>query len=215
MSATTLYENVTARILAEMEKGALPWVKPWREIPGGHIPANLATGNRYSGCNVFLLWITAQTRGWDDLRFCTYKQAESIGAHVKEGERSTQIYFMQPREIGERDAEGNAVLKKIFIMRQYNVFNIAQLGDVPEKFATVPDAPQPAPDSSRLAHCDLFMTASGARITEAAQDRAFYRSATDEIFLPLLSQFASVDSFYATAFHELGHWTGHESRLVS
>ena len=84
-----LYRDVTARILAELEAGAPPWIKPWSATPGMNNPVNAATCRPYSGCNVVLLWMAAQANGWNVLRFLTYKQATELGGNVRKGEHGT------------------------------------------------------------------------------------------------------------------------------
>src|SRR5207237_9401466 len=84
MMKRDLYGEVSARIVAELEAGAAPWVKPWSATPGMNHPHNAATGRPYSGCNVVLLWLT---RGrWATPRFLTFKQAMQLGGHVRRGE---------------------------------------------------------------------------------------------------------------------------------
>jgi hypothetical protein len=82
-----LYTDVTSRILAELERGALPWVKPWAATAGANVPCNAATNRPYSGCNVVLLWL-AHGRGWPTPRFVTFKQAAEAGGSVRKGERN-------------------------------------------------------------------------------------------------------------------------------
>ena len=84
-----LYKDVTARILAELEAGAPPWIKPWSATPGRNHPHNAATGRPYSGCNVVLLWMTAARHGWSEPRFLTFKQAIELGGNVRKGEHGT------------------------------------------------------------------------------------------------------------------------------
>ena len=92
-----LYEEVTTRIIGELERGAVPWVKPWRPVAGGNVARNAATGRPYSGCNVVLLWMACNARGFGLPRFVTFKQALDCGAHVRKGEQLPQS---QPDEGG-------------------------------------------------------------------------------------------------------------------
>jgi antirestriction protein ArdC len=86
-----LYRDVTDRILGEMEKGALPWVKPWSGYTGSQMPHNAATGRAYSGCNVVLLWIAQAAGNFTSPRFMTYKQAQELGGNVRKGEKGHMI----------------------------------------------------------------------------------------------------------------------------
>src|SRR5215217_5052548 len=93
-----LYAEVTARIVAELEGGAAPWIKPWSATAGSNIPQNAATNRPYSGCNVILLWL-ARNRGWATPRFITFKQALDAGGHVRKGEHGTKVYFVKQLQV--------------------------------------------------------------------------------------------------------------------
>src|SRR3546814_14627347 len=61
-SRVNLYDEVTAKIIAELEGGRIPWVQPWG-TPNGQgaaaapgLPRNAVTGRAYSGVNVLILW---------------------------------------------------------------------------------------------------------------------------------------------------------------
>src|SRR5205814_10294275 len=88
-----LYADVSARIVAELERGAAPWVKPWSVTPGQNVPQNAISNRPYSGCNVILLWLT-RDRGWITPRFLTFNQAIDAGGHVRKGEHGTKVYFV-------------------------------------------------------------------------------------------------------------------------
>jgi antirestriction protein ArdC len=81
-----LYAEVSARIVAELQAGAAPWIKPWSATPGANIPCNAVTNRPYSGSNVVLLWM-AQAAGYRTPRYLTFKQALELGGHVRKGER--------------------------------------------------------------------------------------------------------------------------------
>src|SRR3954464_13872021 len=100
-----LYDEVSARIVAELEAGAAPWVKPWSATPGANTPCNAVSNRSYSGCNVVLLWM-AQAAGYRTPRFLTFKQALELGGNVRKGEHGTKVFFRQatssPRPRRER-----------------------------------------------------------------------------------------------------------------
>jgi antirestriction protein ArdC len=85
-----LYSEISARIIAELERGAAPWVKPWSATAGRNVPCNAATNRPYSGCNVLLLWF-AQKAGYNTPRYLTYKQARDLGGNVRTGEQGTKV----------------------------------------------------------------------------------------------------------------------------
>src|SRR6516165_3018199 len=116
-----LYSEVSARIIAELEAGAAPWIKPWSATPGANTPCNAVTNRPYSGCNVILLWM-AGAAGYRAPRFLTFKQALEFGGHVRKGERGAKIYFVKQLEVQE-DADGNSHTRLVPMMQEYTVFN--------------------------------------------------------------------------------------------
>jgi antirestriction protein ArdC len=99
-----LYAEVSARIIAELERGAAPWIKPWSATPGQNVPQNAVTSRPYSGCNVILRWL-ARNRGWSTPRFLTFKQALEAGGNVRKGEHGTKVYFVKQLQIKDGDGE--------------------------------------------------------------------------------------------------------------
>ena len=98
-----LYAEVSARIIAELEAGAAPWVKPWSAKPGANTPCNAVSNRPYSGCNVVLLWM-AQAAGYRTPRFLTFKQASELGGYVRKGEHGTKVYFVKQLRCQSSDA---------------------------------------------------------------------------------------------------------------
>jgi antirestriction protein ArdC len=84
------HQEVTNRIVAELERGATPWIRPWSETAGCNIPCNAVTGRPYSGVNVLLLWL-AGDRVWPTPRSLTSNQARPAGGHVRKGERGSTV----------------------------------------------------------------------------------------------------------------------------
>jgi len=202
------YTEVSTRILQQLESGTVPWVKPWAATPGQNVPGNAVTGRPYSGVNTILLWL-ARERGWPTAKFLTFKQAKDAGGNVRKGEHGTPVYFVSrfvPKS--ERDSENP---RTVGMMKVFTVFNVAQCENLPAKL--LPQAPAPRHEESRDATIDEFIAATGAAVSEGNTDRACYSPALDAITLPAFASFNSASAFYSTAFHELGHWTGHKSRL--
>jgi len=202
-----LYAEVTSRILTELERGAAPWVKPWSATPGLNHPHNAATSRPYSGCNVVLLWMAMQRQGWSVPRFVTFKQALELGGNVRKGEHGTKVYFVKRLELKSEDDDD--ATRIIPMMREYTVFNIAQCEGIS---AALPQAKAPRNKDIRDTVADEFLSVTQADIREG-NGEAYYVPSKDFISLPGFASFRSADNFYATAFHELGHWTGHKSRL--
>lgn len=212
-----LHRAVSDRILAELKAGAAPWLQPWkvRRVRGAApiaIPRNAVTGRRYSGANVFLLWMTASDRGWSDGRFLTFKQAIEAGGAVRKGEHGSKVYFVSYVDRTKEGADGQEELRRVPFLKEYTVFNISQCDGLPERLTA---AAAPAPIAEAETPRDEFaefVDASRATITLGG-DRAFFRPATDTIHLPELGQFTSLEHFRATLAHELVHWTGADRRL--
>ena len=210
------HEQVAENLIEQLKKGVAPWQKPWE--PGdllAVLPVNPTTGKRYRGINSLNLMSRAHT----DPRWLTYKQAMSLGAQVRKGEKSTLVqYWKFTEEYIKKDNSGNPVLngegqpikEQIRLERPRvfyaSVFNAEQMDNLPKLSIK-------APDWDPLERAEHILQASNAVIRHGEADRAFYRPSTDSIHLPHKHQFSTPDRYYATVLHELGHWTGHELRL--
>ncbi|MBI9112365.1 zincin-like metallopeptidase domain-containing protein [Maridesulfovibrio ferrireducens] len=211
---TPYYQKFAEDIIEKLKEGTAPWQRPWK--PGEYQPAfNPVSGTVYRGINQVMLG----TDGLNDPRFMTYKQAESQGWQVSKGSKSRTIVFWQMSQINVvkddknkpvRDEEGKILTEQVQlskpILRFSNVFHASQIEGIPEwdgrKISWNPDE-----------RAESILQNSGASITHDQRNRAFYGLSTDEIHLPPHAAFESSDRYYSTALHELGHWTGHESRL--
>ena len=174
-----LYAEVSARIIAELEKGAAPWVKPWSARPGANTPCNAISNRPYSGCNVVLLWM-AQAAGYRTPRFLTFKQALELGGHVRKGERGTKVYFVKQLEIREGTDEARARL--VPMMREYTVFNVEQCDGLPDSVTTGKPIRLRNPDT-RDELADAFLQSTGADLREG-HGEAYYVSSRDFISMP-------------------------------
>ena len=204
-----LYAEVSTRIVAELEAGAAPWVKPWSATAGQNVPQNAVTNRPYSGCNVILLWL-ARNRGWSTPRFLTFKQAIEAGGNVRKGEHGTKVYFVKQLQIKDGDGE-EADTRLIPMLREYTVFNVDQCENLPDSVKAGKPMRVRNPDT-RDALADEFLRSTGADIREG-QGEAYYVPSHDFISMPAFEAFKGADHFYNVAFHELTHWTGHKSRL--
>ncbi|WP_062790045.1 zincin-like metallopeptidase domain-containing protein, partial [Legionella pneumophila] len=196
--------------------GTAPWLKPWEPgIGNGQVPYNPITGKRYRGINALYLMLNQN----DDNRWLTYKQAQSMDAQVRKGEKGTTIQYWKFHEeqIKQDDAgypvldeQGNPLKVQVNLERPKvfyaTVFHAAQIDNMPELIAK-------EPDWSLIERAEKLLHNSGAAIIHSESDRAFYKLSTDSIHLPPKEQFKSAANYYATALHELGHWSGHPSRL--
>lgn len=207
-----LYAEVSERIAHQLETGTLPWVQPWSQTPGRNISMNAISNRPYSGCNAFLLWLLRRPNP----RYLTFKQAKEAGGTVRKGEHGVPVYFVKfLYKRGDKMKDGRIAENNISMLRQYTVFNVAQCDGLPDKVVHGPGgAPEPViPNADeRDATIDEFIKATGADIREGGEVACYVPSA-DFIRMPEFATFHGACHYYATAFHELGHWTGHKSRL--
>lgn len=195
---------LTAKIIALLQEGTAPWVRPWdASMTSLGLPFNALTGHPYHGGNS--LWL--QCHGYPDPRWCTYRQARERGWQVRRGEKSATVeYWQWDKE--EKDAAGSTVRVPLERPRVFHaaVFNVAQMDNVP---IWEPEGHAWPPEEA----AERILRHSGARIMHDQTGRAFYSSKHDEIHLPPRYCFPEPTRYYATALHELGHWSGHGSRL--
>ena len=209
------HEVVAEKLIEQLKQGTAPWQMPWKAGDGGGMmPFNPTTGKRYKGINAIHLL----SQGRDDQRWLTFNQAKAAGAQVRKGEKSTSIQYWKFEEEQTKrdennkpvlDGKGDPVKVRVRLERpkmfMANVFNAEQIDGLPLY-------QKPVQTWNALERAETILQASGADIRHGG-DRAYYRPSTDNIQLPDKAQFPSADNYYATALHELGHWTGHGSRL--
>ncbi len=192
-----VYEIVTSRILAALEKGTVPWHQPWTSQP----PANLVSRKAYRGVNVFVLRCSPHSSPW----WATYRQIQELGGHVRRGEHGTPVCFWKWLDKEEGDEEN---VERFPLLRYYTVFNSEQCEGIdhlipkgkssPADIAAAEMILQGMPNPPRLQHHTL---------------QAAYHPGLDLVTIPPISQFNQAEAYYSTLFHELGHSTGHPTRL--
>ncbi len=204
-----LYQEVTDRIVAELETGAAPWLKPWKtSIANGTslMPSNAATGRSYHGINIPILWHAAGERGYPTHQWLTFNQAKERGGSVRKGEKATQVVFTKKLRIKDKETEEE---KQISMLRGYYVFNAVQVEGLPVREITLSP---PSDQEHRQSRVDAFIAATRADIRHGGNEAA-YMPALDYIVMPPFGAFRTTEGYFATSLHELGHWSGHESRL--
>lgn len=199
-----IYQHVTDRLIELMEREGSNWTKPWRAVAGEQ-PHNAISGRTYQGVNPGLLHMEGRScPAW-----ASFKQWQGKGYNVRKGERSTLVVFWKMLVVKDKDDDK---ARTIPMLRYYRVFNGEQVADAdgkpyaftrPERIETI----------DRHAEADAAIAATGAYIRHVTGNRAFYSPLRDEITVPHVGQFASAAGYYGTLLHELGHWTGHASRL--
>ncbi|WP_026871762.1 ArdC family protein [Inquilinus limosus] len=210
----SLYAEVTGRIVHELEQGRVPWVQPWGRSPCPlGLPRNAATGRRYSGINILILWDAAVACGFPSQNWLTYRQAVELGGHVRKGERGTTVVYADrfvPQAERERAEAEDDEPAGVPFLKRFTVFNAAQCEGLPER---VGSAVPMVPDDAIVPEADALIEATGADI-RIGGDRALYVPSEDFIRVPPRASFFAPINWYRTCFHELGHWTGHPSRLA-
>lgn len=211
----SLYDEVTARVIAEMEQGIIPWVKPWKSsgVSLG-LPRSAATRKAYSGINILILWDAVMTRGFTAQEWLTYRQALSLGGHVKPGERGTTACYADsfiPKAERERSREQGDDPNRIPFLKRFTLFNIEQCEGLPAHIAGAHQL-DPVPITDPVPDADRAVDATGAAIRPGDQPK--YVGKLDTIFMPAPGDFLTAADYYCTILHELGHWTAHPSRLA-
>ncbi|MFT2112504.1 zincin-like metallopeptidase domain-containing protein [Marinomonas sp. 2405UD68-3] len=211
------HETVAENLIEQLKAGTAPWQKPWEPGSQGFMPMNPTTGKRYKGINAIHL----MSQGHGDSRWLTYKQAKATGAQVRKGEKGTPVQYWKFSEEQNKlddngkpvlDGQGKLVKETVMLERPRvffaTVFNGEQIDGMPPL-----EHKEKTQTWDAVERAEHILKASGADIRHGEHDRAFYRPATDSIHLSDKEQFPTADNYYATALHELGHWTGHSSRL--
>lgn len=198
-----VFQIVTDRIIAELEKGIIPWERPWTGVRDGAY--SRATGRPYSLLNQFLLGKPGE--------WMTYKQAQEAGGQVRKGEKGSVVVFWKVDAKAEKDADtGELKTRQFPILRYYTVFHVDQCNGLEPKYREPVFTPLD-PIAEAEAVLSAYSTRCHVPIIHEKGNRAFYRPSTDEVHLPLREQFKQAAEYYSTAFHESVHSTGHKSRL--
>jgi antirestriction protein ArdC len=195
----SVYDQITERIVAMLEKGTVPWRKPWQAKSG--FPRNLVSGKPYRGINVFLL----HALSYESPFWLTFKQAQELGGNVRKGEKACPVVFWKQLEVEDKTT---GETEKVPMLRFNYVFNVAQcdgLKNIPapvETPATVSTKPEAILEN--MPHRPAI---------KHGMTKAFYSPSEDYVGLPNRDRFDSEAGFFATAYHEIVHSTGHASRL--
>ena len=207
---STLYEQITSKIITELEAGRLPWVQPWGSsgvrAPLG-MPKNVATGKAYSGINVLILWNAAVEHGFSTQSWLTFRQALALGGHVRKGERGTMIVYADrfiPDDVRDRAHQRGEEPRAIPFLKRFTVFNTEQCEGLLEGIAATPP---PVDTSLILPQVEHLIRATGADI-RIGGDKAYYDVAGDFIRVPPPQAFFEPINWHRTVLHELAHHSG-------
>ena len=210
-----LYDEVTNRIIGQLEAGSVPWVQPWGKTgsvnPG--LPRNALTARNYSGINVLILWGAVIEHGYPSQSWLTFRQALEAGGNVIKGERGTTVVYADrftPKSEKERARQTGDEAKAIPFLKRFTVFNVAQCEGLREGLAS---DPAPLPERQVVPVAEDVIAASGVDF-RIGGDKAFYVPAHDYVQVPPQPAFFEQVNYYRTALHELTHATGHAARLA-
>lgn len=213
-SRQDIYTRVTDKIVADLEQGVRPWVKPWNaEHAAGKITRPLRhNGTPYSGINILALWMAASANGYAAPIWMTYRQAQELGANVRKGEKGSLVVYANSIVRKETDVKtGDEIDREIHFMKGYTVFNVEQIDGLAEHYYAKP-APRFNP-VQRIEHAERFFGNLRADIRHGGT-RAYYAQEPDYIQMPPFEAFCDAESYYATLAHESTHWTKHPNRLA-
>ena len=208
-----VYTRITNKIIADLERGNLTWLQPWQ---AGHAAGEVSrplrsTGERYQGVNVLMLWAAAMEKGYVAPIWMTFNQAKELCANVRKGEHGSLVVYANRMTKTVQDEKGEDVEKHIPFMKGYTVFNVEQIENLPAHYYARTE-PKHATALERIEAVEKFVASTGALIKHGG-NRAFYRMGDDFVQMPELQAFKNTESYYATAAHEITHWTRHPSRL--
>ena len=251
-----LRQEVTDKMIEVLDKGEIPWNKPWESFENG-LPRNMATGREYNGANSLMLMMA----GYHDPRFGTFRQVNELGGKVTRGEKGIPIefwgkepfyqrrdttvkyldraykVFSEDRDVvhigGFKDSASTLAIRpselkvhhqgKVLTwdeahksldrstVRTYVVFNVEQCTDL-EKLHPLDIPDRKIPVNERAEQIMAAMKKDGLAFAEHPE-HAFYSPRRDQVSLPPKQNFTSVEGYYGTALHEIGHATGATQRL--
>ena len=215
---TNLYDEVTARIIGELEAGRFPWVQPWGRPDGDGsaigpgLPRNALTARRYSGVNVLILWGAVIEHGWPSQSWLTFRQAQEAGGCVRKGEHGVTVVYADrftPEAEKARARNEGGEARAIPFLKRFTVFNVAQCEGLRPSLAP---EPAPLPERQIVPVAEQVIAASGIDF-RIGGNRAFYVPAHDYVQVPPQPAFFEQINYYRTCLHELCHGSGHKSRL--
>lgn len=200
-------QTITDKIISAMERGTTNGGPRWTGSGGHGLPRNAQTGQAYRGVNVLMLWAEAADKQYSSNLWLTYRQAEELGVQVRKSEKSVMcVYFQKVQKDAEAEGDETGYYP---LIKPFFLFNVAQIDGLPSGI-TAPAVAQH--DFNPIEQAEELIRNTGATIRHGF-DSAFYVPDRDEVCLPNRERFTTEVNYYATACHELGHWTGHASRL--
>ena len=212
---TSLYDEITAKIISELEAGRIPWVQPWGTAAAKAplaMPRNAATQRGYSGINVLILWGSVIEHGYCGQSWLTFRQALGLGGNVRKGERGTTVVYADrftPEDERQRATATGEEAHAIPFLKRFTVFNTDQCDGLPEDVTTVAPPPPPGLIEPQV---EALIRATGIDF-RIGGNRAFYSPSHDFVQVPPPQAYFEPINWHRTALHELGHASGAPHRL--
>jgi len=204
-----IYQDVTDRIVALLERGVRPWAPQWDAKGSCPVIPTRSNGEAYRGINIALLWGAAEARGFTSQQWMTFNQAKALGGAVRKGAKAERVVywgtFKAPGDDGEEGEEGKA---KLFA-KYYSVFNVCEIDGLPASYY---EGGEPLPEIERIANAEAFVKGVGADVRHGG-NKAFFSPSGDFVQMPPAGAFSEIENYYSTLSHELTHWTGAKARL--
>lgn len=222
--------------------GYLPWAQPWTngsrssvQVLDGYTDVTIPvrhwsrSGKAYKGINIWLLNLSGKHGEW-----VTFKQCQTEGGKVKKGAKGqTILYWQMLRKEDPDDIDpdtGKAKVKTIPLLKYYTVFNVeADTEGLKTKHHPEPETlriptyhyePVEGLDEADYnAAAEAIIAGYVARCQtlkldcKGSSNEAYYAPYLDRVVVPNITQYNEPCEYYSTLFHELGHSTGHASRL--
>jgi antirestriction protein ArdC len=209
-----VYTRITNKIIADLEQGVRPWMRPWSaEHAAGKITRPLRhNGIPYKGINVVMLWSASVEKGYACPIWLTFKQALELGGNVRKGERGELVVYANRITRTETAENGEETEREIPFLKGYTVFNAEQCDGLPEQYNAKPEAPA-LPPAARCEAAERFFAATGIEVRHGGT-RAYYAEGPDYVQMPPFETFRDAESYAATLAHECTHATKHDKRLA-
>jgi antirestriction protein ArdC len=209
-----VYTRITNKIIASLELGVRPWMKPWNaEHAAGKITRPLRHNSQpYSGINILMLWASAMEQGFAAPIWMTFKQAVELNAYVRKGEKGSFVVYANSITRTEHDdTTGEDIERDIPFLKGYTVFNVEQIDGLPEIYYG--KAESKLTPVERIARAEEFFSHIAVTLRHGG-NRAYYAQELDYVQMPIIEAFRDAESYYATLGHEFIHATKHPTRVA-
>lgn len=210
------FQLVTDKLIQLLENGVKPWVKDWT-YSGESAPRNMASGHVYTGINPILCNIDCLLLKDPRPYFIGFSQLKDFNWLLKKGSKSTWIFWGGTGKAEKENPDTGEIETHFYNARKWhNVFHCSLIDDSKSDvkvsdFVKRYETKTIANPDPKIDEIEEFLKATGANINHGG-NQAYYTSSHDYIQLPKFEQFSSATGYYATALHELTHWTGHKTR---